>query len=580
LHDFKEIIARLFPILTWRNKVSPENFKSDLIAGLTGAVLVLPQGVAFAMIAGLPPIYGLYTAVVSTIIGALFSSSNHTVNGPTTALSIVTYSALEPLAVPGSAAFVELAILITLIAGAIQLFLGWTKMGSLVNFVSNTVVVGFTAGAALLIGASQLKHFLGIPLTGGLNFFQTLKEISFHIESTNVWVLLVSGTTLGIAILIKSLLPKWPYMLLAMIVGSGLALSIHGISHGISFVDHVEAGFPGLKVPSLSGAKSKVLLSNAFALALLGLIQSVAIARSIASKSGQRIDPNQEFIAQGLANIVGSFFRNYTAGASFTRSAVNYLSGAKTPLSAIVSAVLVLIILLFIAPFISLLPIPAMAGIIFIVAYNLIDFDAIKMVLKSNLQEKMVLLVTFASTLFLNLEYAIYFGVLLSLVFYLQRTSKPRIIKVAPDENHNRRKLRHTQIYSTTPCPQLDIIRIDGSLFFGATDYVAQYLFEQRISGKKHLLLLGDGINFIDLTGAELLIEEAEARRSIGGALYLTSFKKVARDFLEAGGYAKRFGEDNIYLNKTQAIEGIYAKLDKSICEECTVRVFSECKID
>jgi len=569
--------AKYFPFLDWISKTSKKSAGADLIAGITGAILVLPQGVAFALIAGLPPIYGLYTAIISPIVAALFGSSKHTVNGPTTAISIVVYSTIQPFAPAQTPEFVQLAIVLTLMTGVIQLVLGLVRMGALVNFVSHTVVVGFTAGAALLIGASQLKYFFGIELENGLGLFEGMAQLFSKIETADALVVTLASVTLILAILIKYFLPKWPHMLIAMVLGSVLALLLNDPNSSIQYVEEMKRGFPPFSIPELNGSMVQKLFTGSLALALLALIQSAAIAKSIALKSGDRIDSNQEFISQGLSNIVGSFFSNYTSGASFTRSALNYLTGAKTPLSAIISAFAVLVILLFAAPYSSFLPIPVMAGIIILVAYKLIDFQEIKKIVRSNNSELVVLVVTFLSTLFLDLEYAIYFGVLVSLVFYLQRTGKPRIIEVAPDNTTKGRSFKNTELFHTTPCPQLAVIRIDGSLFFGAVESVGKYFHELEKNGKLHLLILGDGINFIDLAGAELIYQEYLKRKDIGGGLYFSGLKKTARDFLESSGFTEKIGNEKFFRSKTQAISFIYQNLDRSICETCTVRVFLEC---
>lgn len=553
------------------------DLRADLLAGITGAVLVLPQGVAFAMIAGLPPIYGLYTAVIAPIVAALFGSSRHTVNGPTTPLSIVVFSTLQPMAEPGTMEFIQLAILMTFIAGLIQLLMGLLRLGSAVNFVSNTVVVGFTAGAAVLIGVSQLKHFLGVEIDRGLSFFKSIEALVHQLPNTQWSVFLVAFVTLVLAILIKKIVPRWPNMLLAMIAGSFLAFYLKGSGAVMTYVGAMPSGFPPFGVPEFEGSTVRSIFTDSLALALLGLIQSVAIARSISAKSGQRLNANQEFAAQGLSNMVGSFFNNYMSGSSFTRSALNYQSGARTPASAIISALGVVGILLFVAPLTRYLPIPVMAGIIMLVAYNLIDFKEIRQVISLRNKEWIILSVTFLSTLFLDLEYAIYFGVILSLVFYLQRTSKPRIIEVAPDPGTHNRKFRYIELYNTIPCPQLDVIRIDGSIFFGATENITDYLQMLKENGKKHLLILGGGINFIDLAGARMLLAESEDREERGGGLYFCGLKKTARDFLIDSGFVEELGREKFFASKTNAIASIYKNLDKDICRSCTVRVFREC---
>ncbi|MBI5461021.1 MAG: SulP family inorganic anion transporter, partial [Gammaproteobacteria bacterium] len=541
-------VRNLFPFLAWWPMVSRDTLRADLMAGLTGAVIVLPQGVAFAMIAGLPPEYGLYTAIITPVIAALFGSSRHLISGPTTAISIVVFAAISPLATPGSADFVRLALTLTFLAGVAQLAFGLARLGSLVNFVSHSVVVGFTAGAAALIASSQMKHVLGLPLPSGEDFLHTWMFLGGHIADTNVYVLAVAGITLISAILFRTYKPRWPGMLFAMIIGSLLSLALDGAQHGVKLVGQLPAQLPPLSAPDFSLATIKSLAPSALAVALLGLIEAVSIARSIATRSHQRIDGNQEFIGQGLSNVVGSFFSSYAGSGSFTRSGINFQVGAQTPLAALFAAGLLGMILLTIAPLTAYLPIPAMAGVILLVAYNLVDFHHIHKLFRLGVSEASVLATTFFATLFLELEFAIYLGVFLSLMLYLNRTSKPRIVELMPDPYDDKRKLTNIAFKPLTTCPQVKILRIDGSLFFGAVNHIAETL--QRLGEEsphqRHILIIANGINFIDAAGAEVLIAEAKRRRQLGGDLYLSGLKEPVREFLARGGFLDELGQDHV----------------------------------
>ncbi|MBZ0072197.1 MAG: SulP family inorganic anion transporter [Thiohalobacteraceae bacterium] len=574
-------LRNLFPFLNWWPLVNRETLRADLIAGLTGAVIVLPQGVAFAMIAGLPPEYGLYTAIITPVIAALFGSSRHLVSGPTTAISIVVFAAISPLAEPGSADFVRLALTLTFMAGAVQLAFGLARLGALVNFVSHSVVVGFTAGAAVLIATSQVKHVLGIGLPSGSDFLHTWLHLGSHLWDTNVYVLAVAGTTLVSAILLRKYRPRWPGMLLAMIIGSLLSLGLDGAQHGVSLVGQLPAQLPPLSSPDFSRATIKSLASNAFAIALLGLIEAVSIARAIATRSHQRIDGNQEFIGQGLSNVVGSFFSSYAGSGSFTRSGINFQVGARTPLAAIFAAGLLAVILVTIAPLTAYLPIPAMGGVILMVAYNLIDFHHIRKLLRLGPSEVAVLATTFFATLFLELEFAIYLGVFLSLTLYLNRTSKPRIVELVPDPDDSKRKLTNIAHKPLAACPQLKVVRIDGSLFFGAVNHVAEKLqkFGEESPGQRHILIVANGINFIDAAGAEALVAESKRRRALGGGLYLSGLKEPVREFLERGGFTEELGHGNVFVSKYDAMSDIFERLSRDICSRCEARVFLECHV-
>ncbi|MGB5640899.1 MAG: SulP family inorganic anion transporter, partial [Sedimenticolaceae bacterium] len=376
------IFRRLLPFLQWLQLVDRRTLRADLIAGFTGAVIVLPQGVAFATIAGLPPEYGLYTAMVTPIVAALFGSSLHLVSGPTTAISIVVFSAVSHHASPGSPEFISMALTLTFLAGVYQLAFGLARLGTLVNFVSHTVVIGFTAGAALLIATSQMKHVLGIMIPKGESFLHTWVDVFNQAGDISTTTTVIALSTLGSALLVKKVIPHAPNLLVGMVVGSLVAIALGGAGAGISLVGEIPAHLPPLSMPDFSLASIRMLAPEAFAVALLGLIEAVSISRSVATKSNQNIDANQEFVGQGMSNLVGSFFSSYAGSGSFTRSGINYSAGAKTPMSAIFAALMLMVIVLLIAPLTAYLPIAAMGGVILIVAYKLIDFHHIANILR------------------------------------------------------------------------------------------------------------------------------------------------------------------------------------------------------
>jgi SulP family sulfate permease len=311
---------------------------------------------------------------------------------------------------------------------------------------------------------------------------------------------------------------------------------------------------------------------------MLGLTEAVSISRSIALRSEQRVNGNQEFIGQGVSNIVGSFFSAYASSGSFNRSGLNYEAGAKTPLAAVFAALMLMAILLLIAPLARFLPIPTMAAVLFIIAWGLIDINAIKTILRTSRSETAVLAVTLIATLTAQLEFAIYIGVLLSLMLYLNRTSRPRILDVKPDPTE------HGFLFTTQTglpdCPQLKIVRINGSIFFGAVDHVQRLL--QSIDAdqptQKHLLIDASGINFIDIAGAEMLALEARRRRRLGGALYLYRLNEEILRLLERGGYLEDIGKQNIFPMAARAVGFIYPRLDEAICSTCERQIFRECK--
>ena len=580
-------LYRVLPFLRWAPDVSAQTFKADSLAALTGALIVLPQAVAFATIAGLPPEYGLYAAMVPAIVAALWGSSRHLVSGPTTAISIVVFAAISPLAEPGSAQFIGLVLTLTFLAGAIQLAMGLARLGMLVNFISHTVIIGFTAGAALLIASSQIKNFFGLDMPRGVPFHEVLLQFGTHLADIQPWVMTVSVVTLVAGVLAKRYLPKLPYMIVAMVVGGVTAAVLNAQlgaeATGIQTVGALAAALPPLSLPDFSFTAIQQTLFPAFIIAVLALTEAVAIARSVAVKSDQRIDSNQEFVGQGLSNIAGSFFSGYAASGSFNRSGVNYAAGAKTPLAAALSAVFLLAIVLLVAPLAAYLPVPAMAAILFIVAWGLIDFHHIGEILKRHKRERIILALTFFGTL-IDLEKGIFLGILVSLMFYLYRTSQPSIRELVPsaaDHDNPRRKFVPAATADAPTCPQMAILRVEGSIFFGAVEHVQKHFrnVDESDPQKKHLLITSRAIGFVDLAGAELLAKEATRRRKLGGGLYLVGVQPDLCEMLRRSGQVDHVGEDQIFRHKGDAVAAIYPRLDSEICRNCSARIFRECHV-
>ncbi len=576
-----ELIRYVLPFLNWWPNVNRNTVKSDMAAGLTGAIIVLPQGVAFAMIAGLPPIYGLYSAMVIPILAALFGSSHHVISGPNTAISLVVFAALTQLdAEPFTPDFIAKALTITLIAGMMQLALGLTRMGGLINFVSHVVLLGFTSGAAILIMQSQIVHFLGLSISSGNSFVQAMREIGLNLQNTNPLALSVGVFTLLLALFSKRFFPKIPNLLVGIVGGSLFAALLGGEAAGIRMVGHVPGGIPPFSVPDFGFDAIIKSSQSAFAVALLGLIQTLAISRAIASKSGQTIDNNQEFIGQGISNIVGSFFSSYAGAGSFTRSGLNYDVGAKTPLSAIFASLFLMLIVLLVAPLIAYMPIPAMAGVIVLVAYNLIEFDFIKTVLRSSHRQSMVMIITFVATLVADLSDAVFIGVIFSLIFYLQRTSTPNVAVMAPNPDDPERRFTYLERKNLDECPQVKILRIDGSIFFGSIAHISseiRRLADDAAPDIKYLLILAKGINSIDVAGSEWLVQEARRWKEKGGGLFFAGLKLNAQDTLIRGGFKAVIGEEHFFSNKSLAIPDIFSKLNRDICAICKTRIFLEC---
>jgi len=574
------VLSKLLPFLAWRHRVTRETIRADLVAGLISALVVLPQGVAYATLAGLPPQFGLYCAMLPVIVAALWGSSWHQISGPTNAMSLVVFATIAPMALPQSGEYITLVLTLALLVGLMQLAMGMARLGALVNFISHTVIVGFTAGAGLLIIAAQLRSFFGIRIPAGAAFFDSLHAFVRDVTALDPWTTAVATLTLVVALAWRQLKTRIPYMIVAMIVGSLAAwmLARAGIA-SVATLGPLPSAWPAISTPSFDPDTWRRLVPAAMALTVLGLTEAVAIARAVGVKSGQRIDGNQEFIGQGLSNIVGAFASAYPSSGSFNRSGVNYEAGARTPLAAVFSGLILLAVLFAVAPLAAFLPLAVMAALLFVVAWGLIDFVEMRRIARTSRGDLAVLLVTFVSTLTIQLEFAIFVGVIASLLVYLSRTTHPALTRLRPDADSPQRRFV-ALAPGIASCPQLDLLRVDGSLFFGAVEHVQDELEAARAEcpTARHVLLVCSGVNFIDVSGCDFLVSAARRLREHGVELYLCNLKPGVHRTLERGGFIEAFGAAAIFATKADALETIYPRLAALKCATCEVRAFIECK--
>ncbi|MCP4471736.1 MAG: SulP family inorganic anion transporter [Gammaproteobacteria bacterium] len=574
-------LQKFLPFLRWGRNMTRDSLRADAVAGLTGAAIVLPQGVAFAAIAGMPPEYGLYTSMVPAIIAALFGSSWHLVSGPTTAASIIMFASLSGMAAPGSEQYVALAITLAFMVGVLQLVMGLVRLGALVNFISHSVVVGFTAGAACLIAAKQAKDFLGIEIPEGGHLLNSLEYLWQNWEQLHPLVMLVGAVTLLTGILAQRRFGGMS-MIAALIAGSLVAamfnLAFGEEISGIKMIGALPQQLPPLSMPQFTLDTFRQLSPLALTLTLFALTEAISIARSISLKSGQPVAGNQEFIGQGLSNILGSFFSSYVATGSFNRSGANYDAGARTPLAAALAGVLLIALVMLVAPLTSYLPKAAVSGLLFLVAWRLINFKQILNILRADQNEAFILGLVFFGTVFFSIEFAILAGVILSLMIFLRKTSHPRLSPRVPDPEAKTRKFVYGQFLPE--CPQLKILRLDDSLYFGSVAHVGEILrrYREHYPEQKNLFLLTKGISQVDIAGCELLLNETRERRAIGGDIYLYRLRDTAAKVFNRGGYKDEIGEANIFDAKEEAIPAIFERLDKDICATCENRIFLECR--
>ncbi len=572
---------------SWVRLVTPQTLRADTLAGLLGAILVLPQAIAFASLAGLPPQYGIYTAILPCIIAALAGSSWHVMSGPTNANSLALFAMLAPLAVVGSPAYIGLAMLVTILVGLIQLSVALLRMGSLANFISPATLMGFTSGAALLIAVYALKDALGIQPQGVQGAGPTLMYLGTHLTDAVPGAALVCLVTLAVSIAVKHWNKRLPFMLIGLIAGTLLAASINQVENAgslgkVSVVGTIPSLLPAFDLPEFEWQDLPQLMSIALALSIIALGQSISIARALASRSGQVIDPNREFFGQGLSNVVGGFFSCYLSCGSLNRSLPNLESGARTPLAAVFSAIWLLILVLLSAPMLAYIPFAAISGLLLLVAWSLLDTPRWAKMASTHRLEFGVSLITMLATVTFRLEYAILLGTLLSIFAYLYRTSRPsmRIMGfLSRDPDRHLEPVDDTTPGTALTCPQIRMIRMEGSVYFGAAAHVTQHLIALRDTpdAPAHLLVMARSMNFIDLPGAEIWEDELKTRRAIGGDLYFHRPRPEVTEMWKRTGFDQRIGADHLFMTKNEAIANIFTRLDPEKCRQCRARIFSEC---
>jgi sulfate permease, SulP family len=588
-----ELFSRAFG--PWVRSVNATTLRADLIAGVLSALLVLPQGFAFASLAGLPPEYGLYTALLPCVVAALFGSSWHMVTGPTNANSLALFATLAPLAAVGSPTYIQFALVVTVMVGVMQWLVGVLRLGSAANFISPSALRGFMTGAAALIAVHSLIDFFGLSSPAHHDTGAVLAHLADTLGRSAPAALIVGSFTLVLAVLLKRLLPRWPFMLMALIAGSALSAFMQG---KVKVVGTIPAIWPTFHLPELKLDTLPELLSIAFALTIVAMGQAISVAKTIAARSGQAIDANREFRGQGAANIVGGFFSCYVACGSVNRSMPNFEAGARTPLAAVFSAGLLLLLLAFTAPLLSHIAMPAIAALLLLVAWSLFDVPGWKKLWQQSRADFSIAAVTALATISIRLEMAILLGTMLSLVVYLHRTSRPpmRVMGFDSAASGGITERPFVVLANVVPanvadgtaptravlpeCPQLKMIRMEGEVYFGAVPHVSDALRDLRAApnAPKHLLVMAKSMNFIDAAAADLWRAELTARRAEGGDLYFHRPRPEVIAFWQRVDYIKALGDDHIFATKRAAIATIFNRLDKDVCARCTVRLFDECQ--
>lgn len=685
----KTLLLRFFPFLRWQRPTG-EILKADLSSGLAVALVLVPQSMAYAALAGLPPVYGLYASLLPVIVAALWGSSNHLATGPVAVVSLLTATALIPLAGSGSGEYIALAIALAFLVGIIQLSMGVLRLGALVSFISHPVIVGFTNAAALIIGLSQLNKLLGVPIDTSGHFMVGLWGVLTEIGRLH-WPTLVFGLgAIAIMIGFKRVMPKVPGVLAAVVIATALswmvgferkaevtlgqvgppevaaqiaawselreqtaeleqqirdrqaaseaaapaeaaalryeaellrieadlaqaeAAALHQVVRHLRFalipaandeparlilrdaleadqpvagrnwrvdgvvddrvlinaggtvVGDIPAGLPSLVMPDVSPTTIAALFTAAFVIALVGFTEAIAIARAIAGRTGQRLDPNQELIGQGLGNLAGSFSQGYPVSGSFSRSAVNLNSGGRTGLSSVFTAVLILLVLLFLTPLFYHLPEAVLAAIIMMAVIGLVNFKAIHHAWQASRHDGTAAIVTFVATLAVapQLDIGILLGVAVALGLFLYRTMRPRVSELA---RYSDGTLREAQRYGLKASEEIGLLRFDRSLYFANAPYFEDAVLEQtaRHPNAKYLIVVAKGINEIDASGEEVIRSLVARLRAQGVTLVFAGLKAQVLAVMERTHLDEVIGKENLFRSTDASVAAIQARVNQ-----------------
>lgn len=686
-------LKTLLPFLRWF-PVSGETLKADFMAGVTVALVLIPQSMAYAQLAGLPAYFGLYAAFLPVAVAALWGSSRQLGTGPVAVVSLLTASSLAVLAAPGSDQFVALAIMLSLLVGVVQLLLGVFKLGVIVNFLSHPVIVGFTNAAAIIIALSQVSKLFGVPMGRSEHFINDIIGVFGLIGETHLPTLLMGILAVALMWGVKRYRPKWPGVLIAVVVTTVMSWAIgfardgaakvdqivnaeartlvnelartdhrvaeinaeiagkagqleeqskaHGVQSQIALslkyeidvlrlaledreienskrmrairklaferatdgpdqdrlflvgeapqgtqtdgmrwrvkgvskdalklvgggevVGRIPEGLPSLSLPRLDLNKIGALLSAALVISLVGFMEAISIAKAIAAKTKQRLDPNQELIGQGLANLIGSVSQAFPVSGSFSRSAVNMNAGAKTGMSSVYTAAFVLLTLLFLTPLLYHLPQAVLAAIIIMAVIGLVNIEAVKHAWEAHKHDGAAAVVTFVATLAFapHLDKGIMVGAGLALILFLMRTMKPRVVELgrSPDGT-----LRDIKVNPSLPTSEHVVaMRFDGQLYFANVSY-----FEDNVLGAladhpkaKFILIVGDGINQLDASGEEVMHHLYTRLKDNGIQMVFSGLKKQVLDVMRSTGLFDLITQDHIFPTEDHAITFVYARL-------------------
>jgi sulfate permease, SulP family len=550
-------VAAFLPPLRWLRGYDRSTFGADAAAGLTVAVMLIPQGMAYAALAGMPPVTGLYAAIVPLVVYALLGTSGQLAFGPVAIVSLLTATALAPLADGDPATYVALAAVLALLVGVIMLVMGLVRLGALVNFLSHAVISGFTSAAALVIAFSQGRELLGIDVERSESFLGTVGGLVTNAATANPATVAIALLAIGALVLGKRVAPRVPTALL-VVAGATIATAALGLTNaGVAVLGEVPAGLPLPTVPALQTADVIALLPSALAIALISYMEGISVAKAIAAKTRQRIDANQELIAAGAANLSAGLFQSFPVAGGFSRTAVNHQAGARTPMASLITAAVVALTVAFLTPLFHSLPRTVLAAIIVVAVIGLIDVKAARRAWRVKRSDAAVLIITFAATLLIGVEPGIAIGVAASLGLVVWRTANPHTAELGRVPGTDR--LRNIARYPTRTDPQVALLRIDGPLYFANTKFI-----EDRITALVHdrpalrgVVLDCSAVTDMDMAGEHALAELDQRLADLGITLHLATVRGPVRDILRRAGLWEGLAPGRIHPGIPAALDAI-----------------------
>ncbi len=551
-------MRQFLPLIDQLQGYGRGQLRGDVAAGVTVGVMLIPQGMAYALIAGLPPIYGLYASLVPLVIYAVFGTSRQLAVGPVAMVSLLVAAGVAPLANGDVQVYIGLALLLALMVGVLQFGLGVARFGFLTNFLSHPVLAGFTSAAALIIGFSQLKHLLGLDLARSNYVHEIVWQAIQQVEAIHPATLLIGVLAVVVLLAVRRWAPAVPGALAVVVLGT-LVVWLLGLAEvGVAIVGTVPSGLPAPVLPPLDGASVQALMPTALTIALVGFMESIAVAKVYAARHRYEVDANQELIGLGLANIAGAFFQAYPTTGGFSRTAVNDQTGAQTNVAALVSAAIIALTLLLLTPLFHFLPKAVLAAIVMVAVFKLIDWKEARFLWKTDRQDLALMALTFAATLALGIEEGILVGIIASLVVVIYQASQPHtaVMGRVPGTTTYRNLAHHPD--GLTQCGVV-IFRLDSALFFAnVAHFKAQLRDLTRKDPALHTLVLDFyPVNGIDSTGLHALkaIVQGCERRDI--RVLFAGVKGPVRDRLAKAGLVDVLGPDRFFLEVKDAVASL-----------------------